>query len=213
MPGLHEKQQKILDFLLDRPDGAPLDALSEHLGITKTAAKEHVLKLESYGFLHHRDAKGAVGRPRRHYLLSPEGHEFFPRQYSWLSNSLLELLALELGPEEVGRLMKKLAHRVTAPMADRFKRSKNTAELLARVTETLNELGYRASLKQSDLRKGAVIEATNCVYHSVAKSHPELCKFDTQVIENATGGMRVKLEACIARGGTVCRFCIRKKEA
>lgn len=213
MPGLHDKQKKILDFLLDRPEGATLDELALHLGITKTAAKEHVLKLESYGLLHFRDIKGGVGRPRRHYLLSPEGHEFFPRQYSWLSNSLLELLAVELGPEEVMRLMKKLAHRVTTSMAGKFESARNTAELLAKVTETLNELGYRANLKQSDLRKGAVIEATNCVYHSVAKAHPELCKFDTQIIENATGGMHVKLETCIARGGPVCRFCIRKKEA
>lgn len=210
MPGLHEKQQKVLDFLLDRPDGATLEEVATQLGITKTAAKEHILKLDAYGLLQYRDTKGSVGRPRRRYLLSPEGHEFFPRQYSWLSNSLLELLAVELGPEEVMRLMKKLAHRVTAPLAEKFAGAKSTADLLGRITEKMNELGYRASLKQSDLRKGAVIEATNCVYHSVAKEHPALCKFDIQLIENATGGMQVKLEKCITRGDSVCRFCIRK---
>jgi predicted ArsR family transcriptional regulator len=74
----------------------------------------------------------------------------------------------------------------------------------------MNELGYRASLKQSDLRKGAVVEATNCVYHVVAKRHPELCQFDVKFMENATG-MKVKLESCIAKGGAVCRFCINKR--
>jgi predicted ArsR family transcriptional regulator len=82
--------------------------------------------------------------------------------------------------------------------------------VLEEITRALNELGYRASLKQSDVRKGAIIEATNCVYHSVAKRHPALCQFDVQFLQNASG-LKVKLETCIARGGSVCRFCLRDK--
>ncbi|MGZ3722337.1 MAG: helix-turn-helix transcriptional regulator [Bdellovibrionales bacterium] len=210
MRGLHENQQKILDYLLDHAEGATLEELSSHLGITKTATKEHVIKVEGLGYLTYQDTKGLVGRPRRRYLLSPDGHEAFPRQYSWLSNVLLELLAQDLGPEKVARIMKSLANKVAGSMAARFENTKSTAERLSELTKVLNELGYRASLKQSDLRKGAVIEATNCVYHSVAKAHPELCRFDVQFMQNAMGGMNVKLESCIARGGTVCRFCVRK---
>ncbi len=211
MQGLHEKQKRVLEFLLDRKDGATLDELAAHLGITKTAAKEHVLKLESFALLSYRDEHKGVGRPRRHYLLSKDGHEVFPRQYSWLSNVLLAHLAEDMGPETVSKVMRELAHKISRSMAPKLEGAHSTAELLAKVTAILNELGYRASLKQSDIRKGAILEATNCVYHSVAKAHPELCQFDTQFIENATGGMNVKLETCIARGGSVCRFCIRKK--
>jgi DeoR family transcriptional regulator, suf operon transcriptional repressor len=209
MRSLHENQKKILTYLLDHQQGATLDELAEHLGVTKTAAREHLLKVESLGYLSHVDSQGGVGRPRRRYRLSPEGHDAFPKQYSWLSNVLLELLAEDRNIN-VTHLMKDLADKVAKSMEDRFKNSKNSAELLALVTTALNELGYRSSLKQSDLRKGAVIEASNCVYHSVAKQHPELCSFDVRFIEQATGGMSVKLESCIARGGSVCRFCIRK---
>jgi predicted ArsR family transcriptional regulator len=152
-----------------------------------------------------------VGRPRRHYLLSPEGHETFPRKYSWLSNVLLELLAEDLGEERVRQIMRSLADKVAASMAADFKAAKSTGQLLERVTTALNELGYRTTLRQADLRKGAVLEASNCVYHTVAKAHPALCSFDVRFIENATGGMDVRLESCIARGGSVCRFCVRKK--
>ena len=210
MRSLHENQKKILHFLLDQQDGATLEELATHLGITKTAAKEHILKIETLGLLTFKDSKGLVGRPRRRYLLSNEGHESFPRQYSWLSTVLLELLAQDLGPAEVRRIMGALANKVSKPMMQRFENTNSTPERLAEITKALNELGYRASLKQSDLRKGAIIEATNCVYHSVAKDHPDLCRFDVKFIENATGGMNVKLESCIARGASVCRFCIRK---
>lgn len=209
MAGLHENQKKILDYLLDHKEGATLDELAMHLGLSKTATKEHLLRVEGLGYLSYSDAKGAVGRPRRRYLLSPNGHEAFPKQYSWLSNVLLQVLASDLGAEGVSRLMSDLADKVSGPLEEDFKRTSSTAELLKKITATLNELGYRAQLKQSDVRKGAIVEASNCVYHSVAKEHPELCRFDVRFIENVSG-MDVKLESCIARGGSVCRFCLRK---
>jgi predicted ArsR family transcriptional regulator len=211
MHGLHSNQKKTLDYLLQKPQGATLEEIASHLEISKSAAKEHLLKLEGLGFLSYVDSKGHVGRPRRRYLLSEQGHDAFPKQYSWLSTALLELLAHDLGPRKVSELMAELADQTAEAMRAKFEAAKNSAELFAIVTETLNELGYRSTLKQSDLRKGAVIEATNCVYHSVAKKHPELCRFDVKFIENATGGLNVKLESCIARGDALCRFCIRRK--
>jgi DeoR family suf operon transcriptional repressor len=206
MKTLHENQRKVLEFLLERPEGATLEEIADRLGITKTAAKEHVIKVTDLGYLTYQDTRGLVGRPRRRYLLSDEGAEAFPRQYSWLSTVLLEQLGQDLGPAGLSRLMGAMAKNVAAGMSARFELS--GPALLAEVAKALSELGYRATLKQSDLRKGAVIEATNCVYHAVAKKHPELCQFDTQFIRSATR-MEVRLESCIARGGSVCRFCIK----
>lgn len=209
MQSLHENQKKILEYLLNHPEGATADQLSHHLEITKTAVKEHILKIEFMGYITFKDSKGSVGRPRRSYLLSSEGHEAFPKQYSWLSNVLLELLADDLGPNMISRIMKDLGNKVASSMESRFK-GKSSVDLLNEITKALNELGYRSYLKQSDLRKGAILEATNCVYHSVAKAHPELCQFDVQFLEKASG-MKVKLESCIAKGDATCRFCIKKK--
>src|SRR4051812_46860262 len=108
MRSLHENQRRILDYLLTHPEGATLEELAGHLEITKTAVKEHIIKVEGLGYLTFVDSKGSVGRPKRRYLLSPEGHEAFPRQYSWLSNVLLELLAEDLGAEGVARIMSSL---------------------------------------------------------------------------------------------------------
>lgn len=211
MIGLHQNQKLILEYLLDHPEGATLDELSDFLGITKTATKEHLIKVDMQGFITYEDSKGTVGRPRRKYLLTKEGNEVFPRQYSWLSNVLLEVLAEDLGPEAVSKLMKKLGQKVATSMQKRFSNTSSSAGLLKEIAKTMNELGYRASLKQTDVRKGAILEATNCVYHNVALSHPELCKFDIEFLEHASG-MNVKLETCIARGGSVCRFCLKSKK-
>jgi predicted ArsR family transcriptional regulator len=211
MNGLHSNQKRILEYLLDHADGATIEALVTHLGVTKTAVKEHILKIEHLGYITYKDVSGAIGRPKRYYLLSNNGHEAFPRQYSWLSNILLELLAKNMGKESVSKIMDELAQKVFDSMQSRFTRTNSSVELLVEINKALNELGYRTSLRQKDLRKGAILEATNCVYHSVAKEHPVLCKFDIQFIKKASGGLNVSLESCIAKGDSVCRFCIRNK--
>jgi predicted ArsR family transcriptional regulator len=210
MRALHHNQQEILKYLLNHSEGATLDELASHLGITKTAVKEHILKIESHGYITFVDSRGAVGRPRRRYLLSSEGHDAFPKQYSWLSNVLLEMLAETIGQEGITNLMINLADKLSESMKAKFEGAKSSAELLGLINTVMNDLGYQTTVKQSDVRKGAVLEATNCVYHSVAKQHPELCGFDVQFLKNVSG-LNVELESCIARGGSVCRFCLRKK--
>lgn len=210
MYGLQGNQKRVLEYLLMNPSGATLEEIASHLEITKSAAKQHIVKVESLGYLTYSDSKGFIGRPKRRYLLSQEGQEAFPKQYSWLSNSLLEVLSEDFGGDVVIKLMEALADKVSASLEAKLKKAQSTAEQLSLIVATLNELGYRAALKQSDLRKGAVIEATNCVYHSVAKKHPELCRFDVRFLEN-TSNLNVKQESCIARGGPVCRFCLTRK--
>src|SRR3546814_14495702 len=49
------------------------------------------------------------------------------------------------------------------------------------------------------------VEAFNCVFHGLAKQHPQVCKFDLAYME-AASGRRIHHMECIVRGGHVCRF-------
>jgi predicted ArsR family transcriptional regulator len=210
MKNLHDNQGKILEYLLNRHEGASLDELAAHLGLTRTAVQQHVLKLMDLGYLTYSDAKGSVGRPRRNYLISDEGIDVFPKKYSWLANAILAQLVQKLGPGGSKSFMRELAGVVAQSFESQVRPTDPPALRLKAVTGLLNDLGYRAALKAGDSSKEGVIEAVNCVYHSVAKVHPELCQFDVSLIEKATG-MDVRLDTCIAKGGAVCRFCITKK--
>lgn len=210
MSQLHKNQEKILDLLLEYPEGLSLGDLSSKMNISKSAVKEHLLKVDALGFIKFIDATGGIGRPKRKYLLTDEGHEALPKQYSWLSSTILEYLLEDMGERETAKMMKGLALKVYKSMEPRFKQKTSFLERLTELSKALNELGYRARIKQSDLRKGAIIEATNCVYHSVAKDHPELCKFDISFIEKSTN-TNVTMVSCIAKGGATCKFCLTKK--
>ena len=210
MKNLHDNQRKILEHLLNRHEGASLDELAAHLEVTRTAVQQHILRLLDLGYVTYSDKKGMVGRPRRRYLISDEGIDAFPKKYSWLANAILAQLAQKLGPGGAQSFMRELGAVVAQSLEGQIQPTDPPAYRLKKITELLNDLGYRAVLKQGEASKGAIIEAVNCVYHSVAKVHPELCQFDVSLIESASG-MNVHLDSCIARGGSVCRFCITKK--
>lgn len=210
MDNLGKTQNKILDFLLDHPSGVQIQKIVEFLGVTKTAAREHIVKLESLGHVAFKDVSGKVGRPKRHYFLTENGKEALPKQYSWLSLILLKQLAKDMDRKFVLKFLDNLADNVSASMEKELEGIEDPKKLLQKISEILTRLGYRSFLRQSDLRKGAVLEATNCVYHSVAQEHPQLCHFDVKLIENLSG-LDVQLQKCIAKGDSVCKFCLKKK--
>jgi predicted ArsR family transcriptional regulator len=53
----------------------------------------------------------------------------------------------------------------------------------------------------------AQVEAFNCVFHALARQHPQVCKFDLAYLEGVSG-RRIHHMECIVRGGHVCRFRI-----
>ena len=77
-------------------------------------------------------------------------------------------------------------------------------EALARaLAQRLDALGYEAvPARHGDDWQ---VEAFNCVFHGLARQHPQVCKFDLAYMEQATG-RRVHHMECIVRGGHVCRF-------
>ena len=71
--------------------------------------------------------------------------------------------------------------------------------------ERLDALGYEAlPARHGDDWQ---VEAFNCVFHALARQHPQVCKFDLAYMEAATG-RRIHHMECIVRGGHVCRFRI-----
>ena len=95
---IHKNQEVILESLLDVTEGLTLGELAKKLGISKSGTKEHIIKLEAFGYIQYKDIVGSVGRPKRAYLLTEQGQEVFPKQYSWLSNTILECLIKHLSP-------------------------------------------------------------------------------------------------------------------
>jgi len=195
-------QQKLLRRLLVSPEGATVDALCDALHVTHNAIRQHLTALIASGYVERGSALPSGGRPQARYMLLPAGRDLFPRNYGLVATSVLERLYATAGKASVQAMLGDIGRELGAAAAERVSVAGDdeTARALA---DQLDALGYEA---QAVKRDGEMqVEAYNCVFHALAKAHPDICRFDLAFMEAATGRSVHHLE-CLLRGGHACRF-------
>jgi len=195
-------QQKLLRRLLVSPEGATVEALCDALHVTHNAIRQHLTALIASGYVERGSALPSGGRPQARYMLLPAGRDLFPRNYGIVATSVLERLYATAGKASVQAMLGDIGRELGAAAAERVSVAGDdeTARALA---DQLDALGYEA---QAVKRDGEMqVEAYNCVFHALAKAHPDICRFDLAFMETATGRSVHHLE-CLLRGGHACRF-------
>ena len=200
-------QQRLLRRLLLSPQGATVETLCDALGISHNAVRQHLTALIAAGYVERGTALPSGGRPQARYVLQPAGRELFPRNYGLVATSVLEHLYASSGKAAVQDLLGTIGRELGAAAAERVAAvdDDETARALA---EQLDALGYEALAVRRDGE--TQVEAYNCVFHALAKAHPDVCRFDLAFMEAATGRPVQHLE-CLVRGGHACRFRLARR--
>jgi len=201
-------QQKLLRQLLISPQGATVELLCGTLGVTHNAIRQHLTALIVAGYVERGSAQPTGGRPQARYVLLPAGRELFPRNYGLIAASVLERLYATAGKPAVQTMLADMGRELGAAAAERIAAADDdeTAHALA---DQLDALGYEALAVKRDGE--TQVEAYNCVFHALAKAHPDVCRFDLAFMEAATGRPIQHLE-CLLRGGHACRFRLVPRE-
>jgi predicted ArsR family transcriptional regulator len=184
------------------PQGATVELLCETLGVTHNAVRQHLTALIAAGFVERGSARPTGGRPQTRYVLLPAGRELFPRNYGLIAASMLENLYANAGKSAVQALLENMGRTLGAAAAERVD-ALDADETARSLAEQLDALGYEATAVKRDGE--TQVEAYNCVFHALAKAHPDVCRFDLVFMEAATGRPVQHLE-CLLRGGQACRF-------
>lgn len=200
-------QQQVLRQLLERRLGATVDELGASIGLSRTAVNQHLLSLEHDGYVRRGVPRKTAGRPQQVYVLTEEGAQQFPKQYSWFSRLLIQTLRQDMGEEKTGVFMYNLGVKRSAQLMPRLV-GKDRSESVDEVVKILNETGFVArTVAPTGPDKIAVVECKNCVYHDLSKDYPEVCRFDIGLLSGLMGS-EVEHESCMQRGGECCRFRI-----
>jgi predicted ArsR family transcriptional regulator len=195
-------QQRLLRQLLMAHDGATVETLCECLRISHNAVRQHLSALIGRDCVERTQSRPTGGRPQARFRLTEKGRALFPRNYGAISGALLDQLRQRMSEAELGEFLhdlgKGLGERETPPPV-----SASNDEVVRELAQRLDTLGYEAV----PARHGEEwqVEAFNCVFHALAREHPQVCKFDLAFMEAATG-RRIHHMECIVRGGHVCRF-------
>ena len=204
-----DTQQRLLRQLLLSREGLGVEEMCERLRISHNAVRQHLTALTVRGLVERVQPLPTGGRPQARYGLTADGRELFPRNYGAIAAALLTQLHARMGEAEVGTLLQELGATVAATQAPLD--GADGMEALARaLAQRLDALGYEAAAARHG--EDWQVEAFNCVFHGLARQHPQVCKFDLAYMEAATG-RRIHHMECIVRGGHVCRFKIGPEPA
>ncbi len=203
--GFGATQSALLRLLLRNKPGLTVDRIAGEIGVTRTAVNQHLAALERDGHIISNDKVATGGRPGRVYALSESGFHRFPKFYDAFSLNALEALIDNLGAEQTTKILeqmgRKLARNFTAQLT-----GKDLNARIHAVVAILQELGFDASVdEQTSPQEPPEIRAYNCIYHTLAKKHPDVCTLDLAFLSEAAG-VEVEHAACMATGANACKF-------
>ncbi|HEY6237632.1 MAG TPA: ArsR family transcriptional regulator [Thermoplasmata archaeon] len=184
--------------------------LAKKLGIQESAARGHLDRLEVRGLVVPTFRREGVGRPRKRYLLTPDGLELFPRRYELLLDSIMEELLAKEGEGYASVLFAEAARRMAHQIAAKVPEGKSTAERARALAQQLNDLGFRCTVEETEAGTLKIVRA-NCVFRHSALAHAYLvCDvFDKHLTEGLLGQVGVDLKDSISRGGLQCTHLIQ----
>ena len=154
-----------------------MDDLARILAINKTAVKEHMESLEMKGYVQSFFRGAGAGRPKKYYRLSEKGMGLLPKRYISFATMLVQELEAEFGSENVNRMLGKVADRMLGEFGQKkLTDSPGTREerigKLREFVETLNKLGYYATLEVTD--DVVRIIRYNCIFYELAKNNSRI---------------------------------------
>jgi len=209
--GFGQRQQELLKALMFKKNGLTIDAMAQELGITRTAVQQHLSALENGGYIEKGSLVHTGGRPSQVYVLTKEGVDLFPKQYSWFSELLLHSLKAEFGNEALEARLVAIGRNLAENLKSKIA-GMTPAQQVTEATNILCELGYEAKTSHEKNESLPVINAHNCVYHHLAKDIEAVCKLDCSFLETLLDREIIHAQ-CIAKGGDTCQFLVRERKS
>jgi predicted ArsR family transcriptional regulator len=170
--------------LLRRGDRT-VEELAQELDLTDNGVRVHLATLERDGIVRQRGSKrhgSGGGKPAYIYELTPEAEELFPKAYEPVLRQLLDVLAVQLGPQESEALLRSVGRRIaegqTVP-------ANEVGGRLEAAVGVLNKLGGLAELEERD--GSFVIRSYSCPLAGVAPDHPDVCRMTETLLTELAG--------------------------
>lgn len=203
-PMLHHSasRQRVLEELLQAPQPMRVEELARGLGISRNATYQHITGLERDGMIERAMLTQGRGRPGQTYQLTDTGRAAFPKHYALIAGLLIEQIGTKFGKEALEQCFKELGLRLANVHLPEVAGAGEWPDRLSAIAQKMEALGYRAATQPDHPGE---IRAHNCVFHELARKHPEVCAMDLALLERLAGRPVTHAE-CMVRGGTCCRF-------
>ena len=187
-------------------------ALARALGITVVGIRQQLAKLHAEGFIAFDDQAGKVGRPKRFWRLTANGHGRFPDTHGELTVSLISAIRSVFGEAGLDRLIEArqesalVAYRkALEPCSDLQDRVRIVARLRA-------EEGYMAQFEAEPDGSFLLIE-NHCPICAAAKTCQGFCRSELELFRAALGaGTSVTRREHLLSDGRRCVYRVTSRD-
>lgn len=211
MPIMSDTRDKILE-LLKQGGAQTAGELSTSLGITPVGTRQHLDRLASDGLVDASEHIEGVGRPRKRWFLTEQGHRTFPDRHENLTVELLSAIRSTFGEDGLDTLLARRTRtqlsRYRAAMPKSGAALGHHVRALARVR---SEEGYMASAEKASDGSWRLIE-NHCPICAAAELCQGLCREELALFRRLLPkGTRIEREKHILAGERRCVYRIQPR--
>lgn len=201
MHTVETSDSQLLD-LLRKHGPLSIGGLTERMGVTRTAVRQRLARLQAKGFVVREAAKAIRGRPSHQYLLTEHGRNEAGHNFGDLAVALWQEVRAVKDPEVRQGLIQRVAKSVAGMYASRVTATAS-AERMQQLAELMSERNVPFSLEGTP--ELPVLTAWACPYPTLAEQDRGVCAMENMVFTELVGE-KVKLSECRLDGGSCCRF-------
>jgi iron-sulfur cluster biosynthesis transcriptional regulator SufR len=183
--------------------------LASRLAVTPMAVRQHLYELENDGLVAYEDRRAPVGRPARHWLLTPRASERFPDSHGELMVGLLDAMRTAFGEAGLDRLIAQRVRQQASSYRKQIPSGATLEKRIAALTALRRKEGYLAEWARD--RDGAFTLVENhCPICDAARSCQGICNGELELFRLVLGrDARIERTEHMMDGARRCTYRIR----
>jgi predicted ArsR family transcriptional regulator len=192
---------------LRRIGSGTVQDLCDELGVTATAVRQRLVRLQALNLLKRETVRTGRGRPHHTYQLTDAGLRELSDNYA----ELAVILWRELRNIEDATVRNQLVERVRHAMVARYEphvKSTILSERMQQLQVAMVERGFDVEVQTT--RGLPILKENSCPYHELASYDPAICELEQSVF-GALLGADVELTKCCLDGHAACEFHVAAK--
>ena len=189
----------------------PLTAgtLARNLGITAVGIRQHLAKLHAEGLVAYDDQAGEVGRPKRFWRLTAEGHGRFPDTHGDLTVNLIASIRTVFGEAGLDRLIEARQESAVTAYRRALELCCSLEDRICTIARLRTEEGYMAEFEAEPDGSFLLIE-NHCPICAAAKTCQGFCRSELELFRAAFGaGTSVTRQEHLLSAGRRCVYRVR----
>jgi predicted ArsR family transcriptional regulator len=182
--------------------GGTIQEICADLGVTATAVRQRLVRLQGTAMVARELVRAGRGRPHHVYRVTQAALCELGDNYA----DLAQILWREMRNIEEPSIRERLVSRIEDALVEQFGKVSPRASLndrMTQLTSALQDRGFQVELDQSGLLP--VLRENSCPYFELASEDPAICELEQAVFRRVLGA-DVKLTQCCLDGHRCCEF-------